>query len=78
MSVNQALVLDKYPLPKPSDLFATLAGEKWFTKLDLAQAYSQMELDEESQQYVAINTHCGLYRYLRLPFVIASTPAIFQ
>ena len=43
VSVNQALVVDQYPLPKPSDLFATLAGGKWFTKLDLAQAYTQME-----------------------------------
>ena len=66
------------PLPKPSDLCATLAGGKWFSKLDLAQAYTQMELDEESRQYVAINTHRGLYRYLRLPFGIASAPAIFQ
>lgn len=34
VSVNEALVVDQYPLPKPSDLFATLAGGKWFTKLD--------------------------------------------
>ena len=77
VSVNQALVVDQYPLPKPSDLFATLAGGKWFTKLDLAQAYTQMELDEESRQYVAFNTHHGLYQYLRLPFGIASAPAVF-
>ena len=56
ISVNQALVVDKYPLPKPSDLFPTLAEAKWFTKLDLAQAYTQMELDEQCRQYVAINT----------------------
>ena len=43
----------------------------------LAQAYTQMELDEESRQYVAINTHHGLYQYLRLPFGIASAPAVF-
>ena len=78
VSINQALMVDQYPLPKPSDLFAALSGGKWFTKLDLAQAYTQMELDEVSRQFVAINTHRGLYRYTRLPFGIASAPAIFQ
>eukprot|EP00731_Ephydatia_muelleri_P002173 Em0001g2173a len=78
VSINQALMVDQYPLPKPSNLFAALSGGKWFTKLDLAQAYTQMELDEVSRQFVAINTHRGLYRYTRLPFGIASAPAIFQ
>ena len=71
-------MVDQYLLPKPSDLFAALSGGKLFTKLDLAQAYTQMELDVVSRQYVAINTHHGLYQYTRLPFGIASAPAIFQ
>ena len=35
VTINQALEVDQYPLPKPEDLFATLAGGKKFTKLDL-------------------------------------------
>ena len=70
--------VDQYPLPKPEDLFATLAGGKKFTKLDLSQAYQQLTLDNESRKYVTINTHKGLYQYTRLQFGVASAPAIFQ
>ena len=51
---------------------------KKFSKLDLSHAYQQVLLDEESRDYVTINTHLGLYRYTRLPFGVAAAPAIFQ
>lgn len=78
MTVNQASKLDRYPIPKIEDLFAKLAGGQMFTKLDMSQAYQQILLEEESQQFVVINTHQGLFRYKRLPFGVASAPGIFQ
>ena len=70
--------MDQYPLPKLEELFATLDGGKKYTKLDMSQAYQQLVLDEESTKYVTINTNRRLYHYTRLPFGVASTPAIFQ
>ena len=78
VTVNQALTVEQYPLPKPEELFATLAGGKCFSKLDLSQAYLQVQLDDDSCVYVTVNTHQGLYRYRRLPFGVASAPALFQ
>ena len=60
------------------ELFANLSGGQTFTTLDLSHAYLQLELEEESQELVTINTHKGLYKYTRLPFGVASAPAIFQ
>jgi hypothetical protein len=59
-------------------MFATLAGGQSFSKLDLMHAYNQLVIEEESRSYTTINTQRGLYRYNRLPFGIASAPAIFQ
>ena len=72
------LEIDQYPLPKPDDLFATLAGGKQFTKIDLTHAYQQMNLEESSRELVTVNTHKGLYHYTRLPFGVASASAMFQ
>ena len=78
VTVNPVLIVEKYPLPKPEDLMANLAGGLRFSKLDLTQAYFQIVLDQESRKYVTINTHKGLYQYTRVPFGIASAPALFQ
>ena len=78
VTVNQAIVEDKYPLPKVDDLYTSLAGGKTFTKLDLSRAYLQLILDEESHEYVTINTHKGLFRYTRLPFGVSVAPSVFQ
>ena len=71
VTINPSLSVDQYPLPKPEDLFASLAGGTIFAKLDLSQAYLQLQLDEKSVPYVTINTHQGLYHHTRLPFGVA-------
>ena len=77
-TVNPQLVVDQYPLPKPEDLFTVLGGGQKFSKLDFSHAYQQVLLDPESKEIVTISTHKGLYRYNRLPFGVASAPAVFQ
>uniref|UniRef100_A0A5S6QE65 Reverse transcriptase domain-containing protein n=1 Tax=Trichuris muris TaxID=70415 RepID=A0A5S6QE65_TRIMR len=75
--LNDRLVADSYPIRRPEDLH-TLNGGKKFSKLDLSDAYLQVELDDESKKLVVINTQKGLYRYNRLPFGVKSAPLIFQ
>jgi hypothetical protein len=78
VTINQALSVEEYPLPTPEEMFTTLSGGKVFSKLDLSQAYLQLPIDDASKPYLVINTHQGLYMYNRLPFGVASAPAIFQ
>ena len=77
VSTNHALQVDSYPIPRVQHLFASMSGGKYFSKLDLSQAYLQT-LNNSSKELVTINTHKGLFRYNRLPFGISSAPAIFQ
>ena len=76
--LNACLQSNGYPLPAPEDLFTMLNGGKCFAKLDLAEAYLQIELAPESRELVTINTHRGLFQFTRLPFGVKVAPAVFQ
>nr|XP_024658736.1 uncharacterized protein K02A2.6-like [Maylandia zebra] len=78
VTLNSQLCVDKYLLPRIEDLFASLAGGQHFSKLDLANAYLQMEVEEESKKLLTISTQKGLFRFNRLPFGVAPSPALFQ
>lgn len=80
LTINQASPLEQYPIPRVEDLFITLSGGSSFSKLDMSHAYLQIIMDENSKQYLTINTHKVLMvRYTpNLPFGVASAPAIFQ
>ena len=78
ITINSALDVPEHRMPAADDLFTQLNEGEKFTKLDLSLTYQQVLLYEESRKYVTVNTHLGLYRYTRLPFGVASSPAIFQ
>jgi len=66
LTINQAAPTETYPLPRIEELLAAMSGGKYFSKLDLRDAYLQLPLDTASKQYVTINTHRGLFQYNRL------------
>ncbi|XP_064470252.1 uncharacterized protein K02A2.6-like [Ornithodoros turicata] len=78
VTVNPQLDIAQYPLPRPEELFPKQNGGVIFSKLDLSEAYLQMELDDDAKKVLVINTHNGLFQFHRMPFGIASAPAIFQ
>ena len=78
LTINKSIQLDRYPLPLIDEIFASLNGGKFFTKLDLSQAYHQVMLDESSRPLTTINTHCGLYQFVRLPYGASPCVGLFQ
>ena len=78
ITLNLVLEIGQHPIPKPEDIFMSLAGRQLFTILDLSHVYQQLMLDKESKELATTNMHLGLYCYNRLPFGVASAPVIFQ
>jgi len=78
VTVNKQLLVDEYPLPTIDELFSSLSGGQKFSKIDLKQAYLQMEIHPADRELLTLNTHRGLYKCTRLLYGIASAPAIWQ
>ena len=56
VTINKFSVLEQYPIPTLEELLSTLSGGKKFTKIDLSQAYHQLELTPESIIWAYTNT----------------------
>lgn len=78
VTLNKYLKDNNYPLPRISDILTIVSDGKIFSKIDLASAYNQLELDEESKNYTFCSTHIGNFTMNRLPFGFKPATGIFQ
>ena len=76
--VNDVLITDQYPVPVIDDVILKIRGAKWFSRIDLASAYHQVTLHPDSRDLTAFVTHLGMFRYCKVPFGLASAPAMFN
>ncbi|KAL1236269.1 Uncharacterized protein TPS_07687 [Trichinella pseudospiralis] len=77
-TINKALRKHAYLIPAVNQLLASLSGGKVFAKLDLAQAYQQLTVDDATADAQTIISHRGAFRVKRLQFGISAAPGIFQ
>ncbi|GET54545.1 retroviral-like aspartic protease 1 [Rhizophagus irregularis DAOM 181602=DAOM 197198] len=76
--INQMTITDAYPLPRIDDLLEKFRVAKWFTTIDLASGYWQIEMKEEDKEKTAFICNQGLYEFNVMPFGLKNAPAIFQ
>ncbi|XP_061506861.1 uncharacterized protein K02A2.6-like [Anopheles gambiae] len=76
--VNKAILRETHPLPTIEDIRWRMNGAKYFSRLDIKDAFHQLLLDEESKTLTTFITHRGLYRYKRMMFGISCAPEKFQ
>ena len=76
--LNSATVKDSYPLPRIDDSIDALSGSCWFSTLDLASGYWQVEVAEKDRPKTAFTTGSGLYQFTVMPFGLCNAPATFE
>ena len=72
--LNDITIRNRYHLPLIASAFKSPQGAKWFTKLDLRNAYHLVRIREGDEWKNAFNTPSGHYEYLVMPFGLTNAP----
>lgn len=75
---NKAINREYFRLPLIDEMRVQLHGSKYFSKLDLSNAFYHLELSEESRELTTFLTENGMYRFTRLMFGVNCAPEVFQ
>lgn len=76
--LNKVSVKNRYPLPLISEILDRLSGAKFFSKVDIQDAYYRIRINEGEEWKTAFRTRYGHYEYMVMPFGLTNAPATFQ
>ncbi|XP_055633366.1 uncharacterized protein K02A2.6-like [Toxorhynchites rutilus septentrionalis] len=75
---NMAIVRERHIMPTIDNFLPRFTSAKWFSRLDVKEAFHQVELENGSRYITTFITHMGLFRYKRLMYGIACASELFQ
>lgn len=76
--LNNKTVDDRYPIPNITEILDSLGKSKYFSTLDLASGFNQIEIHPKDIEKTAFSVDNGHYEFLRMPFGLKNSLSTFQ
>ena len=76
--LNERTIKDPHVLPRIEEVLEALAGNSYFTVIDMKSGYHNVEIEEEHKERTAFTLGTlRFYEYNKRPFGLANSPATY-
>ena len=76
-ALNSMTIKNRYPLPLISELLDRVKGAKYFTKINVHDAFNCLRIALSHEFKITFHTRYGHFEYLVMPFGLTSAPGTF-